>query len=189
MPLRPEKRHTQEDYSHVFQMGEDKAFDFFFRQYYSSLCFFANAILHNEDEAKDLVQDCFVKLWHSQTINERSDTVKSFLYTMVRNKCLDFLRKKKVVRKAELQLIKNNNDLDFEYFDEVAFADMIPQIVDYIKELPAKMRQIFKLYYIEGKKYKQIANELNSSPEAVRKQKARALKIIRRKFLLLLSIF
>ena len=93
------------------------------------------------------------------------------------------------MNKAELQLIKSNSDLDFEYFDEVAFAEMIREIVGHIEELPSNMQKVFKLYYIEGKKYKQIASELNSSPEAVRKQKTRALKIIRQKFLLLLTFF
>jgi RNA polymerase sigma-70 factor (ECF subfamily) len=175
--------------AHVVEMGEDKAFDYFFRQYYTSLCFFANSILHNEDQAKDLVQDCFVKLWSSKTIRERCETVKSFLYTAVRNRCVDFLRRKKVMKKAELQLVKDNSDLDFEYFDEVAFAEMIRQVAKHIEGLPSKMQQVFRLYYIEGKKYKQIATELNSSPEAVRKQKVRALKLIRQKLLLLLSFF
>ena len=179
----------KDDYARVFKMGESEAFDFFFRQYYTSLCFFANSILHDEDEAKDLVQDCYIKLWNSHTIKERADTVKSFLYTAVRNKCLDFLRKKKVIKKSELQLIKTNTDSDFEYFDEVAFAEMIRKILGHLEELPSNMQKVFKLYYIEGKKYKQIASELNSSPEAVRKQKARALKIIRQKFLLLLAFF
>jgi len=91
--------------------------------------------------------------------------------------------------KAELQLIKNNNDSDFEYFDEVAFAEMIRKIVQHIDDLPSNMQAVFKLYYIEGKKYKQIASELNSSAEAVRKQKTRALRIIRQKFLFLLTFF
>ena len=178
-----------DDSTYVFNMGESKAFDYFFRQYYTSLCFFANSILHDEDESKDLVQDCYIKLWNSHTIKERADTVKSFLYTAVRNRCLDFLRKKKVMNKAELQLIKNTSDLDFEYFDEVAFAEMIREIVGHIEELPSTMQKVFKLYYIEGKKYKQIASELNSSAEAVRKQKTRALKIIRQKFLFLLTFY
>ena len=179
----------KDDYARVFKMGESEAFDFFFRQYYTSLCFFANSILHDEDEAKDLVQDCYIKLWNSHTIKERADTVKSFLYTAVRNKCLDLLRKKKVMKKAELKLIKNNSELDFGYFDEVVFAEMMRKITEHIEGLPSKMQQVFKLYYIEGKKYKQIAIELNSSQEAVRKQKDRALKIIRQKFLLLLTFF
>lgn len=169
-------------------MGERKAFDYFFRQYYTALCFFANTIIHNEDEAEDVVQDCYVKLWNSHTIKERDSSVKSFLYTIVRNKCLDLLRKRKVMIKAELQL-KNNSNSDSEYFDEVAFAEMIREIFGHIEQLPSTMQKVFKLYYVEGKKYKQIANELNSSSEAVRKQKARGLKIIRQKFLLLLNFF
>ena len=174
--------------AHVVKMGEDKAFDFFFRQYYTSLCFFANSIIHNEEEAKDIVQDCFIKLWNSQTFNERTETVKSFLYTAVRNKCLDLLRKRKVIKKAELQIVRNN-DLEFEYFDEVAFAEMVRQVVERIEELPANTQKIFKLRYLDGKKYGEIANEINSTPEAVRKQKTRALKILREKFLFLFSWF
>ena len=169
-------------------MGEGNSFDFFFRQYYSPLSFFANSILHNEEEAKDIVQDCFVKLWDSQPINERSETVKSFLYTAVRNKCVDLLRKKKVIQKAKLHLIQNNED-DFEYFDEVAFAEMIHLLDGYLSELPSKVQQIIKLYYLDKKKYHEIANEINSTTEAVRKQKARALKIIRQKFLFLFWMF
>ena len=159
-------------------MSEGNSFDFFFRQYYTPLCYFANSILHNEEEAKDIVQDSFVKLWDSQTINERSETVKSFLYTSVRNKCVDLLRKKKVIQKAKLQLVRNNEN-DFEYFDEVAFAEMMRELDGYLAELPSKIQEIIKLYYIDQKKYQEIANEINSTPEAVRKQKARALKIIR----------
>jgi len=173
----------------AFQNGDEKGFDFIFRQYYTTLCFFANSIIHNEDEAKDIVQDCFVKLWDSQTINERSETIKSYLYTIVRNRCLDFLRKKKVIRKAELQIIKSKTDWDFVYTDEVAFAEMIQQIEGHIEELTSRMQKVIKLYYVEGKKYKQIASELNSSPEAVRKQKTRAIKIIRQKFFIFLSFF
>ena len=185
MPLR---QNLSSDNPQTFQMGDGNSFEFFFRQYYASLCYFANSILHNEEEAKDIVQDSFVKLWDSQTITERSETVKSFLYTAVRNKCVDVLRKKKVIQKATLQLVRNNED-DFEYFDEVAFAEMIRQLDGYLSELPSKVQEIIKLYYLDEKKYHEIADEINSTPEAVRKQKARALKIIRQKFLFLFCIF
>ncbi len=175
------KSESTKDSACVLNMGENEAFEFFFRQYYASLCFFANSIIHDEDEAKDLVQECYIKLWNSHTINERADTIKSFLYIAVKNKCLDFLRKKKVVNKAELQLIKSDIDLDFEYFDEVAFAEMIREISEHIEELPSTMKKIFKLYYMEGKKVKEIATELNSTPDAIRQQKARALKKLKKK--------
>ena len=184
----PARQKQSPDNTQTFQMGEGNSFDFFFRQYYTALCYFANSILHNEEEAKDIVQDSFIKLWDSQTITERSETVKSFLYTTVRNKCVDLLRKKKVIQKAKLQLVKNNES-DFEYFDEVAFAEMIRQLEGYLAELPEKVQQIIKLYYVDEKKYHEIASEINSTPEAVRKQKMRMLKIIRGKFHFLFCLF
>lgn len=177
---------SAEDSSEV-RISENKAFDFFFRKYYTSLCYFANSILRDEEEAKDIVQECYIKLWNSQTINERAETLRSFMYTAVRNRCLNFLKRKKIIKKAQFQLLKSNNDL--EYFDEAAFAEMMRRIVNYTEDLPSQMQQVFKLYYIEGKKYTQIATELKSSPEAVRKQKTRALNFIRQKFLFLFSLF
>ena len=168
-------------------MGEGKAFDYFFRQYYGVLCYFANTIIRNEEEAKDIVQDCFVKLWDSHTIDERSETVKSFLYTAVRNKCVDALRKKKTIQKAKLILAENDNT-DPEYFDELAFAEMMRLLNEYLRELPSKIQDIIKLYYIDGKKYHEIASEIKSTPEAVRKQKARAINAIRKKFYSLFSL-
>ena len=183
----PSRQKLRSDNTQTFQMGEGNSFDFFFRQYYTPLSFFANSILHNEEEAKDIVQDSFVKLWDSQTIDERSETVKSFLYTSVRNKCIDVLRKKKVIQKAKLQLVKNDEN-NFEYFDEVAFSEMMSQVVGHIEMLPPKMQQVIKLFYFEDKNYKEIAGTLGTTPETVRNQKGKALKIIRRNLPIILAL-
>jgi RNA polymerase sigma-70 factor (family 1) len=178
----PSRQNKDADNTQAIPMGEEKAFEFFFRQYYPTLCFFANSIIHNEDEAKDIVQDCFVILWSNQTANERSETVKSFLYTIVRNKAIDHLRKKKTIKRAAAELTIAQNDSPFEYFEEVVFAELIRELGERIEALPTKVQEILKLYYIDGKKHHEIATAMNSTPEAVRKQKARALKIIRGKF-------
>lgn len=172
----------------AFQDGDDAGFDYAFRQYYPALCYFAHSILHDEEEAKDIVQDCFVKLWNNQSIKERLDTVKSLLYTMVRNSCIDFLRKRKSRRKAETQLKNCNSDSDFGYFEEAAFSELVRQVSDHIGDLSPMVRRVFKLYYEDGKNYKEIANDLHSSPEAIRKQKSRALDTIRQKLRLLFNI-
>lgn len=180
-------RHS-ENWGDTF-ISNEQAFEFFFRKYYTSLSYFANTILHNEGEANDIVQDCFVKLWENKSIKERSETVKSLLYAMVRNRCIDLLRKRKIRKKAESKIKENEIDEDFEYIDELKFAEVMRQIVDQIDDLPIRMKRVIKLHFIEGKNYKEIANDLQSTPEAVRKQKARALKIIRQKISILLSVF
>ena len=63
---------------------------------------------------------------------------------------------------------------------------MMRLLNDHLAELPLKVQQIIKLYYIDGKKYHEIASEVESTPEAVRKQKERALEILRKKFLFFL---
>src|SRR6478672_8724061 len=92
------------DKDNVIGLGKEKTFDYFFRQYFAALCFFAQSIIHNEEDTKDIVQDCFAKLWNDKAIKEKTDTVKSFLYTMVRNRCIDYVRKKKVITKAASHL-------------------------------------------------------------------------------------
>ena len=176
----PPGQKDNNDNPKILGMGEEKAFDYFFRQYYSALSYFANNIIGDEEEARDIVQDTFIKLWNSQTISERSETVKSFLYTTARNKCVDVLRKRKTTENAQRELTERNPDPDC--FDETAFAEMMRLLNDHLAELPLKVQQIIKLYYVDGKKYHEIASEVESTPEAVRKQKERALKILRRKF-------
>ncbi len=172
--------------AHIVSMGEEKNFDYFFRQYYTALCFFAQSIIHNQEDAKDIVQDCFIKIWDDAAITEKTDTVKSFLYTMVHNRCIDYLRKQKVITKATHHL--ENNEEDFEYFDELAFAEMMRQVIEHIEELPANMSTILKKYYLQGKKHKDIANELSTTPNAVQLHKAKAIKLLKQKLLFFISL-
>lgn len=184
--MKPEDYISADGKAHVTTMGKEKTFDYFFRQYYAALCYFAQSIIHNTEDAKDIVQDCFIKLWDNTAISEKQDTIKSFLYTMVRNRCIDYVRKKKVITKATTQL--QTSEEDFEYFDELAFAEMIRQIIEHIEELPANMRTILKEYYLQGKKHKDIAAELLTTPNAVQLQKAKAIKLLKEKLLLMLLI-
>ena len=172
----------------ALQKDKENTFAFFFKEYYTALCFFANNILHNEDEAKDIVQDSFVKLWNTRNANYQSETVKSFLYTIVRNRCLNVLKRRKVMMKAEQELKESGAFSDHDQFDEITHAEIVRQVFGAIDVLPTQMQKVFRLYYMEGKNYKEIASTLHTSSETVRKQKSIALKIIRQKLLSLQSI-
>jgi RNA polymerase sigma-70 factor (ECF subfamily) len=108
---------------------------------------------------------------------------------MVRNRCIDYVRKKKMITKAASHL--QNTDDDFEYFDELAFAEMMRQVLDHIEDLPRNMSTILKEFYLQGRKHKEIANELSTTPDAVRMQKTRAVKLLKQKLLfgILLALF
>lgn len=73
--------------------------------------------------------------------------------------------------------------------DEITHAEVVRQVYGLIGVLPPQMQRVVKLYYLEGKNYKEIAGHLNSSPETVRKQRTNALHILRQKLLLFLIVF
>lgn len=170
----------------IIPIGKEQTFDYFFRQYYAALCFFAYSIIHQQEDAKDIVQDCFVKIWDDATITEKTDSVKSFLYTMVRNRCIDYTRKQKVRTKAAIHL--QPTEEDEPYFDELAFAEMLRQVLEHLEELPPNMSTVLKKYYLQGKKLKEIAKELSTTENAVQLQKAKAIKLLKQKLLFLISL-
>ena len=164
-----------------FHAGEESAFDSLFRQYYSALCLFANGYLKDESASEDLVQECFIKLWEQHTTIHQPTAVKSFLYTMVRNRCIDLLRKKKVKESNDSKFSYLSNEWNKNELEQVVTQETMRQIYEAIDTLPAKMQQVFKLYYVEGKKYAEIAKVMHTSNDTVRQQKERALKLVKSK--------
>ncbi|HKL32234.1 MAG TPA: sigma-70 family RNA polymerase sigma factor, partial [Tangfeifania sp.] len=83
---------------HIFkrlQNGDEKALNELFDLYYSALYLFANKYLQDMDLARSLVQQVFIDLWTKRERITVSTSVKSYLYTTVKNRCIDVLRKTK----------------------------------------------------------------------------------------------
>lgn len=165
----------------VIGITKEQTFEYFFRKYYSVLCFFAQSIIHNEEEAKDIVQDCFVKLWEDNNITAKVDNIKSFLYAMVRNRCIDYTRKQEVRKKAAIHLRQSKKAEVF--FDELAFAEMVCLTLKHVEQLPLRSKIIMKKYFFQSKRHKKIADELSSSENAIQIQKNRVIKLLRKKLL------
>ncbi len=172
----------------AFQNGEERGYDFFFRQYFTALSFFANKILKNENDAKDVVQDCFVRLWSGHATMNKPSAIKSFLYTTVRNASFNFLRDKKGAARREAEIQQVAEIADENWLGQVTQAEMIREIYEHIHSLPPKMQEVFRKYYIEGKNCNEIAGDLHTSPATVRKQRARALILLRERLGLLLPV-
>lgn len=152
---------------------------------YNSLVIQAIRLVKNQETAEDIVQDCFIKLWEKKASLEISGNVTAYLAKMVRNKCLDFIKKKKI-QTSELNetyqgAIANNDQLEM---DELQSS--IDKIID---ALPEKCRQTFVLSRFEELSYKEIAEQLDISKKTVEAHISKALKSLRKdlnQFLLLL---
>jgi len=156
-------------------------FDELFRQYSKPLFYYAAKFVEDE-AAKDIVQDVFVKLWSDQTINI-SQSLNSLLFTMVRNSCLQQLEKQKVRNKylesTKLMLQKDELRYYMEEKSGLIEQELEDKLNEVINSLPERCRQVFLLSRFENKKNKEIALELEISVKAVEKQITKALATVR----------
>lgn len=188
--MRIESAYNVNEYTLAFQRGEEAGFEFFFRQLFPSLCFFANRILNNSLEAEDIASAAFIKIWkrHSQFNNAKN--IRSYLYQIVRNDCLSFLQQKSraATMQKEIEYL-TIIDLKDNYKADIIRAEFYAELHIAINSLPKECRKIFTMLYIQGKTVKEISKELNLSPSTIKTQKARGLTALRKKIIPLSSIF
>lgn len=151
----------------------------FFKQYYPRLCDFAKRFLTDTDEAEDVVQDAFVVYLEQQTtVDAHPAAVKSFLYTTVKNACLNRLRHDKVkTRYCEEHptAITDNQHV----LTAMIQAEVVGEIHQAMRSLPEGCALVLRLGYLEGLKNPQIAAELGISVNTVKSQKQRGLSLLR----------
>jgi RNA polymerase sigma-70 factor, ECF subfamily len=153
-------------------------FDFIFHYYYSGLCAYCERITGNQQAAEDIVQDLFVTLWikHQQIHIESS--LKSYLFTAVKNRSLDYLKKEK--RKSgfhtSVEQDKLPENLSSFWFAEAELQAIINKCLE---KLPPRCSEIFTLSRMNGLKNEEIATNLGISKRTVELQISNALKQLR----------
>ena len=155
--------------------GNEKAFNEAFDLYYTSLCFFADNILHDFDLSRSVVQQVFVDMWVKR---EKLQVVslKAYLFQSARNAALDVLKHKKAESKYLAMLDQSEKELMTDWIENAELADRINKAID---KLPEKCRQIFILCRFEELKYAEVAERLNISVKTVEMQVSIALKKLR----------
>ncbi|WP_293713331.1 RNA polymerase sigma-70 factor [uncultured Parabacteroides sp.] len=174
-------------------------FEDIYLSYFSKLKYFALEYVIREEDAENIVQDVFTELWEKREMLSMHINLVAYLFTTVKNRCLNHLRHKTIVHETatliqEEYLITMRMNLNsLEAFDQNLFSDQdIEKIITRaLDTLSPKCKEIFVMSKIEGKKQKQIATELNISINTVETQIGIAYKKLRTelKDRLLLFIF
>jgi RNA polymerase sigma-70 factor (family 1) len=158
-------------------MNDESDFDSIFQRYYEPLYFFARHFVDDPEECRDLVMAVFEDLWRHVDKVE-SDAAKAWLFVNLRNKCLDHQRKLKRQRQYTAATILLDNKW-IEDTDPVEQQERERTIQRRLDALPDNTRRIFEACYVDGKKYKEVAEELGISISTVKKHIVRALKIVK----------
>ena len=159
--------------------GDHGSYQKLFHTYYSALCRFCVRYVRSREISEEIVQDVFIYLWEKREIINISISFKSYLYTAVRNKSINYLK---------LQLPKDQIKEDIENFEiagtynvesQMTFKELSQKVNEAIDLLPKKCRAIFILSRESGHTYKEIAEELGISIKTVETQMVIALRKLR----------
>jgi RNA polymerase sigma-70 factor (ECF subfamily) len=148
--------------------------------YYNKLSAYAMSLCRSQNQAEDIVQNVFLKLWKNR---ERINNVKrlsSFLYRSVYNEFIDQYRKTKEVMALEKKHIDTLSDILEKESDE-DLDKLIKLVNKEIEHLPTKCKEIFLLSKKEGLTNFEIADYLEISIKSVEAQITKAYKILRKK--------
>lgn len=158
-------------------MRDEKAFDEIFRLYYRQLFYFANQYIPDPDDCHDILSAVFEGVWRNFE-DVHQDTVKSFLFSNVKNKCIDFLRHQNLhARYVDFVNTHSESYIDAREYDQQEEHECaIAKVLDGIGE---PTRSILVACYVDGKKYRQVADEMKISVSTVKKHMVRALRMIR----------
>lgn len=168
--------------------GDVRAFEQVFNTHYASLCRYAQKYVIDLDNAREIVQDTFVKLWEIKHSLSEDTSVKSYLYKAVRNNCLDYLKHVKISNEYKEDLLRKVMDSGFKSIaspenclDGLIEKELEDRINDAIASLPDRCREIFELSRFKRFKYREIAKELNISIKTVETQMSRAIQALHEK--------
>ncbi len=156
--------------------GDQQAFDALFRTWYEPLCRYAARLLDGDmDDAEDVVQQTFIKLWEQREILPIQFSVKAYLYKMVHNRSLNRLRDAQTRRRHSEISVSFGNDTA----PPVEVSDLQTRLQAALEQLPTECRRIFELSRFEELKYREIADQLNISIKTVETQMGKALRLMR----------
>jgi RNA polymerase sigma-70 factor (ECF subfamily) len=162
------------------KLGDEQAFELLFRMYFVRLCAFANKFLNDPEEAREIVQNVFVKIWEGRDEIDPEDSLKSYLFKIAQNLSLNKLRRKKVEsRYNELYKLVYIEHQEFSAHESLLARELEEHIAQSIVKLPSECRKVFELSRIEGLKYREIADTLNISIKTVEAQMSKALRSLR----------
>lgn len=163
----------------LIKSGDKNAFKEFFEVLFHPLCAFGYKYVSDHSAVEDMVQEAFTTFWEKRNDFDHPNTIKTFLYTSVRNKCLNHLKHQSIRSTNEDGLIYQLES-DHYYVSQVVEEEAFSLLYNEIKHLPESSQKVM-LLALKGLKNKEIAEELSISENTVKTQKKIAYSKLKRK--------
>lgn len=173
---------------HSLAKEDELAFEKLYKLYFPRLYAFSFKMINDSGLAKDVVQNVFIKIWETRT-SLSFDNPEAFIYKMVRNASLNYIRHLKVVDNLKSKVKDQYLGEELYYIDMVGNEPYIlienelkEKIIEVMNSLPDKCRAVFNLSRIDGLKNREIADQLGINIKTVEKHISKAMQIYRHNF-------
>ena len=150
-----------------------------FKTYFKELYRFAFSYIRDSSIAEEMAQEVFLYMWEKRNKIEIQTTLKTYLYSAVKNKCLNYIKLELPKQRAMADVSEVMLSVSESPKDEGENEVLKKYIQSAIESLPNKCRQIFLLSRNAGMTYEEIAEELDLSKKTVENQMGIALKKLR----------
>lgn len=179
--------------------GDEDAFEYLKSEWRNRLKIFARSYVRIEAVAEDLLQDSFLKVWETRSSIENDNQLAPYIYTVLKNKCLDYLRHKIVELKFQestsndfYYLKANLYALEDNSIDLISESQLKRALIAAVKKLPEPRREIFIMSRFRDMKNIEIAKEMNLSIKTVEYHITKSISFLREElkdFYILLYFF
>ncbi|WP_442794639.1 RNA polymerase sigma factor [Pelobium manganitolerans] len=160
------------------EQTRSEAFSLLLKKYQQKVYWHIRRMVLNHDDADDLTQDVFIKVWRNLSSFRQDSQLYTWLYRIASNECITFLNKKKAKQQVSLddlseQLTSNLNEEN--YFSGDAIQKKLQQA---LLTLPEKQKLVFNMKYYDDMKFQEISDVLGTSVGALKASYHLAVKKI-----------
>jgi len=173
---------SKDDKTLVTQLKNDsrKAFEEIFKKYADRIYYFSIKYLKSKEDAEEITQEVFVRLWNRRFDLKTELSFSSYLFMIAKNAVIDMLRKRQKESVFNEEINPSVESTLYEDNKSVEYKELNNIIQNSIADLPLKRRQIYLLSRDEGLTYKQIAEKLDISIKTVESHMRLALQQLKK---------
>ena len=171
----------------AFSADERRGYQALFQRYYQPLCSHAARFVYTREAAEDIVGDVFLNFWKSRIHTQITTSYRAYLFTSVRNRAYNYVQEN--YQKSSLtEPLKEAAEISLPNEDPyhlLQLTELYNRLNEAVHSLSPQCQRVFILSRFEGKKHKEIADELNISPKTIETHLLKALAHLRKALLIL----